>query len=169
MLLTTIKETIKKYHMLSPGDRVLVAVSGGPDSVCLLSLLQTLAKELELTLHLAHLDHMFRGKESADEALFVADLAKTLGIPATIEKFDVPAFCRERGLSSQEGAREVRYGFFQRIAASTGASRIATGHTADDQAETFLMRLVRGAGTSGLSAIPPMRENIIRPLIESHA
>ena len=70
-----------------------------------------LAKDLDLTLHVAHLDHMFRGKESADEALFVADLAKKLGIPATIEKIDVPAFCRERGLSPQAGAREVRYGF----------------------------------------------------------
>jgi tRNA(Ile)-lysidine synthase len=167
MLLTKVKETIKKYSLLSPGDRVLVAVSGGPDSVCLLAVLQAFANDLDLTLHIAHLDHMFRGKESADEALFVSELAKRSGIPATIEKFDVPAYCLERGLSPQEGAREVRYDFLQRAAKTAGASLIATGHTANDQAETFLMRLMRGAGASGLSAIPPARENIIRPLIEA--
>ncbi len=166
MLLTKVKETIRKYSMLSPGDRVLVAVSGGPDSVCLLSVLHALAKDRDLSLHVAHLDHMFRGKESADEARFVAGLAKKLGIPATIGQVDVPAFCRERGLSAQAGAREVRYGFLLRTADKTGSSRVATGHTADDQAETFVMRLLRGAGVSGLSAIPPVRDAIIRPLIE---
>jgi len=166
MLPTKVKETIRKYALLNPGDRVLVAVSGGPDSVCLLGVLQALEKDLDLTLHIAHLDHMFRGKESADEALFVSELSKKLGIPATIGKFDVPAYCLERGLSPQEGAREVRYDFLQRTAMTINASHIATGHTANDQAETFLMRLIRGAGASGLSAIPPARENIIRPLID---
>ncbi len=166
MLLAKVKETINKYGMAAPGDRVVVAVSGGPDSVCLLSVLNGLAAEWNLSLHVAHLDHMFRGKQSADEALFVADLAKKLNIPATIEKIDVPAYCRERGLSAQTGAREVRYSLFMRVARSVGASRIATGHTANDQAETFLMRLLRGAGVAGLSAIPPVRANIIRPLIE---
>ena len=165
MLLTKVKEIIKKYAMLSPGDRVVVAVSGGPDSVCLLSVLQAFSRELSLALHVAHLDHLFRGSESAAEALFVARLAEKMGIPATIEQFDVPAFCRERGLSSQTGARDVRYRFLHRVAETVGASRIATGHTATDQAETLLMRQLRGAGIAGLSAIPPVRENIIRPLI----
>lgn len=165
MLLATVRKTIRKYHMLDPGDRVLVAVSGGPDSVCLLFALQEISTELDLSLHIAHLDHMFRGKQSADEALFVADIAKKINIPATIEKIDVPAYCLERSLSPQAGAREVRYSFFARVAQATGASRIATGHTANDQAETFLMRLLRGAGVAGLSAIPPVRDNIIRPLI----
>jgi tRNA(Ile)-lysidine synthase len=152
--------------MLKPGDHIVVAVSGGPDSVCLLAVLRSLADKFNLTLHAAHLDHAFRGRESADDALFVAHLAKKLGIPATVEKIDVPAYCRKYGLSSQEGARTVRYDFLERIARAVGASRIATGHTADDQAETLLMRLLRGAGVSGLSAIPPVRRNIIRPLIE---
>lgn len=165
MLISKVKETIRKYRMLSPGDRVIVAVSGGPDSVCLLSVLHALAKDLDLTLQVAHLDHRFRGTESAADARFVEELAKDLGIAAAIESRDVPAYCAERGLSAQAGAREVRYAFLQQLAKSTGARRIALGHTADDQAETLLMRLVRGAGISGLSAIPPVRENIIRPLI----
>jgi len=166
MLIEKVKETIRKYGMLDPGDRVLIAVSGGPDSVCLLNVLRELKKEFDLSLCIAHLDHMFRGKQSADEALFVADLAKRSTMDAFVEAFDVPAYCRDRGLSPQEGARAVRYAFLSRIAAKVDASRIATGHTADDQAETFLMRLVRGAGVSGLSAIPPVRGAIIRPLID---
>lgn len=166
MLQVKVKLTIDRFGMLKPGERVLVAVSGGPDSVCLLSVLRDLSAELGVSLHIAHLNHLFRGKESEDESLFVARLAEKLGIPATIEQFDVPAFCRERGLSSQAGAREVRYGFLRRVAGTVSATRIATGHTAADQAETFLMRLLRGAGVAGLSAIPPVRENIIRPLIK---
>ncbi len=165
-MLAKIKETIKKYSLFRTGDRVVVAVSGGPDSVCLLSVLHMLAKELDLSLHVAHLDHMFRGPESMREASFVADLAKKMDVTATIEQFDVPSFCKERGLTAQSGAREVRYHFLSRVAAEVKASSIATGHTATDQAETFLLRLLRGAGVSGLSAIPPKRENIVRPLIE---
>src|SRR5262245_9020149 len=101
MLLTKVKSTVRRFKMLDAGDRVLVAVSGGPDSVCLLSVLHELSKDMGLTLHVAHLDHMFRGKESAADALFVADLAGKLGVTATLERIDVPAFCRERGLSSQ--------------------------------------------------------------------
>ena len=166
MPLSKIRTTITQHGMLSPGDRVVVAVSGGPDSVCLLRALLSLAPEYGLTLHVAHLDHQFRGDESAAEAAFVADLAMTLGIPATVESRDVPAYCAERGLSAQAGAREVRYRFLRQIAKSTGAHRVALGHTANDEAETLLMRLIRGAGVSGLSAIPPVRENIIRPLID---
>ena len=165
MLNAKVKETIRKYRMLDPGDRVVVAVSGGPDSVCLLSVLHALAKDLDLTLHVAHLDHRFRGEESAADARFVEGLAQDMGIAATSESLDVPAYCAERGLSAQAGAREVRYAFLQQCAKAIGARRIALGHTANDQAETLLMRLVRGAGISGLSAIPPVRENIIRPLI----
>jgi tRNA(Ile)-lysidine synthase len=166
-MLERIKETIRKYTMITPGDRIVVAVSGGPDSVCLLSVLHVLSGKLNLSLHVAHLDHMFRGRQSEEEALFVADLAAKLGTPCTVEHIDVPAYCRERGLSAQAGAREVRYQFLSRVASGINASRIATGHTADDQAETFLLRLLRGAGLSGLSAIPPVRGNIIRPLIEA--
>jgi len=166
-LIAKLKKTVRKYKILSPGDRVLVAVSGGPDSVCLLATLHALSVELGLSLHVAHLNHMFRGKESADEALFVAGLAKQLGLQSTIESIDVAALCRERGLSVQAGAREARYAFLSRAAEMIGASRIATGHTATDQAETVLLRLLRGAGSTGLAGIPPVRGQFIRPLIET--
>jgi tRNA(Ile)-lysidine synthase len=167
MLLAKLKRTVQKHKMLSPGDTVLIAVSGGPDSVCLLSALHNLSDELDLSLHVAHLDHMFRGKESADEAQFVAGLANQLGLPSTIESIDGAALCRERGLSVQAGAREARYAFLSRVAEMIGASRIATGHTATDQAETVLLRLLRGAGSAGLAGIPPVRGRFIRPLIET--
>ncbi len=166
MLLVNVKKTILKHRMLDPDDRVVVAVSGGPDSVCLLAVLRELALDLSLALHVAHLDHMFRGEGSAAEARFVRELAEKLGIPSTIEQYDVPAYCRARGLSPQTGAREVRYAFLERVAGAAEAQKIALGHTASDQAETLLLRLLRGAGVSGLSGIPPKRERFIRPLIE---
>ncbi len=166
MVIDNVRKTIGKYHLFSPGDRVIVAVSGGPDSVCLLSVLRELSPEFGLTLFVAHVDHMFRGQESADDARFVADLAERFGIPATIRSLDVPRYCRERGYSSQEGARALRYGFLHQVAHDNGAARIATGHTADDQAETFLMRLLRGAGVMGLSGIPPRRDAVVRPLLD---
>jgi tRNA(Ile)-lysidine synthase len=167
MLIAQIKRTIARFGMLSPGDRVVVAVSGGPDSVCLLGVLRDLAPEFRLTLHVAHLDHMIRGEESASEARFVERLAKDLGVPATIERIDVRRYCAERGLSTQAGAREVRYAFLERTARGIAADRISLGHTANDQAETLLMRLIRGSGITGLAGIPPKRDMIVRPLIET--
>ena len=116
MVSEKIKKTINKYELLTPGDRVAVAVSGGPDSVCLLRTLLALAPSLGLALHVAHLDHGFRGEESAREARFVSTLARETGLSATIEHYDVPAYCRERGLTAQAGAREVRYRFLERVA-----------------------------------------------------
>ncbi len=164
-LIEKVRHTIKLYNMLKKGDSVLVAVSGGPDSLCLLEILNILKDDYRLSLHVAHLNHRFR-KEARKEAEFVRLLSEKKGIPAAIEAIDVKAYCRERKLSLQEGAREVRYSFLNRVADAVGAAKIATGHTADDQAETFLMRLLRGAGAAGFSGIPPVRERIIRPLID---
>ena len=166
MLITSVKETIGRHRLLAPGDTVVVAVSGGPDSVCLLDLLRELAPELSLSLHVAHLDHGFRGEESAGEARFVERLARSLDMAVTVERRDVPAYCAERGLSAQEGAREVRYAFLESVAQQIGARRIAIGHTANDQAETVVMRMLRGAGMAGLSGMPPKRDRLIRPLID---
>ena len=166
--LRRVEETIRRYGMISPGEVVVAAVSGGPDSVALLYALYWLRGKLDISIHVAHLDHMFRGEESAGDAEFVGKICAELGLPATIESRDVPAFIRETGLSEEEGARIVRYRFLEEVAERVGSGKVATGHTATDQAETVLMRLLRGSGLRGLSGIPPVRRGkvtFIRPLI----
>ncbi len=164
-LIKKVQEIINSYKMLKNGDTVLIGVSSGPDSVCLLHVLKELQDEYNLSLHIAHLNHGFRGAEADEDARFVQRMGDSLGIPVIAEYSDIPAYARTRRISKQEAAREVRYRFFNSASDKTGADRIALGHTADDQAETFLMRLLRGSGSLGLSGIPPVRERIIRPLI----
>src|SRR5881409_814265 len=146
--------------MLAGGETVLVAVSGGADSVALLHLLSGLAADWRLRLHVLHVDHQLRA-ESAADADFVRALGARLGIPV-----DVATVAVDRRGSLEAAARSARYAALEACATRIGAERIALGHTADDQAETVLMRLVQGAGVRGLSGIPPVRGAIIRPLIE---
>lgn len=136
---------------------MLVGVSGGPDSVALLHVLWVLSEELEILLHVGHLNHMLRGEAADEDAAYVRDLAGRLGLPVTIESRDVAAVARERRISVELAARKVRYEFYRQAASSTGAARVALGHHAGDQAETVLLRLVRGTGTTGLAGIPPVR------------
>ncbi len=158
--------TIKKHKMIEEGDYVLIAVSGGPDSTSLLYVLDALAPILKYSLHLFHLDHKIRGESSQEDALFVSALADKLRIPKSIFSFDVPAFARRKHLSLEEAGRLARYRLLSKTANELKATKIALGHQADDQIETFLMRLIRGTGTDGLVGIPPVRGKIIRPLIE---
>ncbi len=165
-LIKKVRDTIDKHGMLERGDRVLAAVSGGPDSVFLLHSLAELRGSYRLSLCVAHLNHQLRGEESRADAQFVEELAGRMKIPAVVESFDLPSYIEERGFSVEEGARRVRYAFLERIADEVSAQVIALGHTANDQAETLLLRLIRGAGTLGLSSIPPKRGKLVRPLIE---
>jgi tRNA(Ile)-lysidine synthase len=153
------RDTIRRHAMLAGGEAVLVAVSGGADSVALLHVLATLTPSLSLRLSVAHVDHQLR-PESPQDAEFVRALAGRLGLPIDVVAVDVP----RRG-SVEAGAREARYGALEATATRAGADRIAVGHTADDQAETVMMRLFAGAGPRGLAGIPPIRGRIIRPLI----
>jgi len=155
-----IERTIRRHAMLAGGETVLVAVSGGADSVALLHLLSGLAADWRLRLHVLHVDHQLRA-ESAADADFVRALGARLGIPV-----DVATVAVDRRGSLEAAARSARYAALEACATRIGAERIALGHTADDQAETVLMRLVQGAGVRGLSGIPPVRGAIIRPLIE---
>ena len=165
---------IRERHLVPGQHRLLVAVSGGPDSVCLLHILVKLQEELKIKLHVAHLDHQLRGAESEADARFVSQLAQQLGIPATIEQRDVKAYQARQRISLEEAAREVRYAFLDEVARSTGADRVAAGHTTDDHVETILMHLIRGTGTRGLRGLQPssLRQSsgssltIIRPLLQ---
>lgn len=165
-LLREVQANMRHHRMVERGERVVAAVSGGPDSVVLLHLLYRLKDELGIALHVAHLNHKFRGAEAEADAIFVSDLAASYRLPATMEEFDVPAYQKEGGLSAQVAAREVRYRFLERVAREQGAVRIALAHHADDQAETVLLHFLRGAGLTGLKGMLPVRDGIwIRPLL----
>jgi tRNA(Ile)-lysidine synthase len=164
-----VKDTIIRYRMLDPGDRVLVAVSGGPDSVALLAILQTLAPGLDLDLHVAHLDHGWRGRAGQRDAEFVRRLALRRGLPVSVGHIGRTAWAAAgRRLSSREArAREFRNAFLLDAAREIGARRVALGHTRDDQAESLLLRLLRGSGARGLAGIYPVVDGLfVRPLIE---
>jgi tRNA(Ile)-lysidine synthase len=158
--------TVRAYRMLPAGRRVLVAVSGGSDSVALALLLRELEDRGELELAgLAHLNHRLREAADSDED-FCRKLAAQLGVPFHVERFGVRDFALEHRRSIEDAARFVRYEFFRRILDETATDAVATGHTRDDQAETFLLRLLRGAGTRGLAAILPAAGRTLRPLID---
>jgi tRNA(Ile)-lysidine synthase len=148
---------VARHAMFEGSQGVVVAVSGGPDSVALLDILLRLPREtLSARLHVAHLDHLLRGCESAEDADFVRALAENLELQATIGSADVAEAARSSGRSIEEAAREIRYKFLMDVAVDTDCDRIAVGHTMTDQAETVVMRLLRGAGTKGLAAMRPV-------------
>jgi tRNA(Ile)-lysidine synthase len=163
-IINNIKKTIQRYRMLSPGDKVIVAVSAGPDSICLLDLLNRLSCEMDLKFVVAHFDHGLRDDEDEFETKLSMDIAQSMGLPFESEK----ASCLlENHSSLEERARDARYSFLEKIRVKHGAQKIALGHNLNDQAETVLMRLLRGSGQAGLAGIPPVRDSrIIRPLIE---
>jgi tRNA(Ile)-lysidine synthase len=158
--------TIKRYSMLGGGETVLVGLSGGPDSVCLLHVLDRLREELKITTRAVYVNHNLRPGEVPKEIAFCGELCERLKIDFTVKSVDVRSFAREHGLNKQEAARELRYSAFHEAAWEGSADRIALGHNADDQVETFIMRLLRGSGPKGLSGIPAKRGKVIRPLIE---
>ncbi|MEW6081771.1 MAG: tRNA lysidine(34) synthetase TilS [Bacillota bacterium] len=170
MLLQEVKRTVDSHRMLETGTAVVVGVSGGPDSVALLHVLASLREQYDLSLHTAHLNHLMRGEEAKEDANYVRHLATSLGAGFTACERDIRRMARDEGLSEEQVGRRERYKMYLEVAASLGASRVALGHNRDDQAETVLMRFLRGAGVEGLSGIPPARDlapgvRVIRPLI----
>ena len=167
-LLKSVQETVRKFNLLSRNDKLVVGVSGGPDSVALILLLKNFQKEFKLGLHVAHLDHQLRSESCLDE-VFVNSLAQKLNVGYTSKRINLSKK-NNKGLS-EEAARQERLNFLFAVAKRTGANKLALGHNHDDQAETVLMRLIRGTGLFGLSSILPKRRIgkflIIRPLIES--
>jgi tRNA(Ile)-lysidine synthase len=174
VLIKKIEDTIIRHRMLRKNEMVLIAFSGGPDSMVLLDALDKLKSKYGIRLCLAHFNHRLRGKAAEEDAEFAEKTANERKLMFIGSSADVAAYAKENKLSIEAAGRKLRYEFFLRSSLTVGASKVALGHTADDQAETLLMRLIRGAGPGGLAGIPPIRRldersglKIIRPLITS--
>ena len=171
-MLKTVQKRIEELHMISPGDMVLVGVSGGADSICLLLVLAALKESLSFSLEVVHIEHGIRGEESKADAVFVQETCKRIGISCHTEYVDVPGFCEETGLGIEEGARILRYREFTRLAQLLKA-KVALAHNIEDNAETVLFQMARGSSLAGLCGMQPMREDeqgvtYIRPLLSIH-
>lgn len=171
-MLQELQKRMKELHMVAPGDRVLVGVSGGADSVCLFVALKELQKALDFSMEVLHVEHGIRGEESKVDARFVADLCEEYGVNYQICEVDVPAFATEKGLGFEEAARLLRYEVFETLAKEKDA-KIALAHHKEDNAETILFQMVRGSSLAGLCGMQPVRTSesgvcYIRPLLSFH-
>jgi tRNA(Ile)-lysidine synthase len=168
-------QTIQTHNMIQPGDKIVAAVSGGADSCALLLVLAELKDVLGISIHVGHLHHGLRGRDADEDLEFVQNLAQSLNLPFSAERASVPAIMDSEAISEETAGRKARYAFLCALAREIGANRIATGHTSTDQAETVLMRVLRGTGLEGLGGIPPVATApdpaggppipVIRPLI----
>ncbi len=161
-MVSQVLSDIRRYEMLTCGDNVIVALSGGADSMSLLSVLLSLRDELQITVSAAHVNHSLRSEESDSDEMFVRDVCKKLDIELHALKIDVNAEAKRTGEGTEECGRRIRYKFFNSI---DSRSKIATAHTLSDNLETVLFNLTRGSGLNGLCGIPPVRGRIIRPII----
>jgi tRNA(Ile)-lysidine synthase len=162
-----VEATINKFNMLAQTDSILIAVSGGPDSVALVLTLLEFKEKYDLTIAIAHVNHMLRGEESLRDEAFVKQLADKFSLPFHLEQVDVKTYAKTHGLSIEEAGREVRYDFFKHLSKSHGYKKVVTGHHKNDNAELVLMNLLRGSGSKGLCGIPPVRDHrYLRPLIQ---
>lgn len=166
MLKNEVLKTIKTYNLINKGDKVVVGVSGGPDSICLLHVLYTLKQELGIEIFVAHINHMIR--EAADsETQYVQNFCKKLGIKCFVKKENVTYLAKQQKKGTEEIGRQIRYEFFNEILTETDSNKIATAHNSNDRAETVILNILRGSGISGLKGIEVMREQkYIRPLID---
>jgi len=157
---------IKDNKLIKSGDKILVALSGGPDSVCLLNILFALKEELNIDIAAAHLNHLLRGEDAFKDEEYALNLCNSMGIQCFVRRVDINGYSKEHKLSSEMAGRNVRYDFFDEIIKKEGFNKIATAHNANDQAETILFRLMRGTGLEGLGGIKSCRDNkVIRPIL----
>ncbi len=165
-LVAKVLRTIQTFQLLKKRETILLACSGGADSICLLHVLCELQEDWKWDLQIAHFDHQLRPEAQADER-FVRKWASDRKLPYYTRSQDVAAFARKNRINLEEAGRDLRYAFLEEVAAASGAGKIATGHTMDDQAETFLMRMMRGSGPTGLAGIPVLRgDRVVRPLLQ---
>lgn len=166
-MIDRILNTINKNCMFQSGDKVIVAVSGGPDSICLLHVMHTLRKQLNIELIAAHVNHGLRGKEADEDEAYAKELCDFYGIGFFSRKIDIVSLAKEKGVSLELAGREARYDFFMELITKLKGNKIALAHNANDQAETILMRIIRGTGLEGLVGIKAVRDEIfVRPIIE---
>lgn len=158
MLQAQVLETIKQNNLIQKNDKIVIAVSGGPDSMCLLDILYALKEKLEIKLVVAHINHQIR-IEAKEETKYVEDFCKKMNIPCYIKYADVNKMAREQKLGTEEMGRKIRYNFFEEVAKKVGATKIATAHSASDNAETVLMNILRGSGIAGLKGIEIARNS----------
>lgn len=164
-MLNIVKATIEKEQLIEKGDKIVVAVSGGPDSVALLHVLNALKTTYDISLVVCHLNHMLRGKDAEDDAVYVKELSESLELQCFIFEEDIEAYGKENKMSFEQAARERRYALFEQVKIETKAQKIAVAQNKNDQGETLLMRLMRGSGLEGLTGIKYKRDDIIRPLL----
>ena len=159
-------DTIKKYNLIENGDSIVIGVSGGPDSICLLHILNKLKNEIGFNIYVAHINHMIR-KEADEETEYVKKFCENLGIDCFIKRIDVVKIANNLKRGTEETGRQIRYEFFNEILKKTNSNKIATAHNNNDKIETIIMNVLRGSGTAGLKGIEAIRENkYIRPLID---
>lgn len=165
-VLKQVSETIRIKSLFNRGDRVIVGLSGGADSVCLLHVLLSLSTRFDLTIFAIHINHMLRGPESDQDEEYVTELCEKLGVKLLVKQANIKETADQKGLSIEEAGREARYELFDIAANEVNASRIAVAHNKNDQAETLLMRMIRGTGLEGLKGIEHKRGSIVRPLLD---
>ena len=166
MIKDKVLKTIKKYNLINEGDKIIVGVSGGPDSICLLHILHELKENLKIELYVAHVNHMIR--EVADsETEYVKEICKKMNIECFVKKVDILTLAKKQRKGTEEVGRSVRYQFFDEVLEKTNSNKIATAHNNNDRAETVILNILRGSGISGLKGIEAIRDGkYIRPIIE---
>ena len=166
MIEKKVLETINKYNLIKQGDNIVVGVSGGPDSMCLLSLLNSLKEKMNIKINVCHVNHCLRENAIIDQE-YVEKICEKESIPCYVRKVDVKSKSKSDKIGIEEAARNLRYSFFEEIALKTNSNKIAIAHNSNDNAETVIMNIIRGSGISGLKGIQAKRdEKYIRPLIE---
>lgn len=157
--------TIKEYMLIETGDKIVVGVSGGPDSICLLNVLNNLKDVLKFEIFVAHINHMIR-EEADSETEYVRGFCKKIGVECFVKRVDVIKLADKCKMGTEETGRKIRYDFFREIKQKTNSNKIATAHNLNDNAETVLMNIIRGTGSSGLKGIEPLKQDLIRPIIK---
>ena len=166
-MIEEVLKTIEQYNLIEDGDKIVLAVSGGPDSIAMLDILRQLRDEIKFEIYVVHINHNIRGKDADEDEEYVKKYCENYNIKCFSKKIDVPTIAQNEKIGTEEAGRKVRYEYFDEILQKTNSNKIGIAHNKNDKVETIIMHLLRGSGVSGLRGIEPIRENkFIKPLIE---